>query len=68
MKRMASRMQKSLHKLKTLCIEKDVSIQATITKVQNKSMLDSNINKLEDNDISKYIGGEEDDSRDYRFD
>ena len=60
--------EKIIAQLKTLGIEKDVSIQATITKVQNKSMLHSNINKLEDNDISKYIGGEEDDSRDYRFD
>ena len=59
---------KIIAQLKTLGIEKDVSLQATITKVQKKSMLDSNINKLEDDDISKYIGGEEDDSRDNLFD
>ena len=31
-------------------------------------MLDSNIEVLEDDDISKYIGGEEDDTHDNLFD
>ena len=31
-------------------------------------MLDSNIKVLEDDDISKYIGGEEDDAEDNLFD
>ena len=59
---------KIIAQLKTLGIEKDVSIQARITKVHPKSLLDSNIEVLEDDDISKYIGGEEDDAEDNLFD
>ena len=59
---------KIIAQLKTLGIAKDVSTAARITKVQPKSLLDSNIEVLEDDDISKYIGGEEDDSHANLFD
>ena len=61
--------EKVIAQLKTLGINTNVKvkIETNIKLVQTKSMDDSNIEELKDDEISNYIGAEEDEENDKLF-
>ena len=60
--------EKVIAQLKALGIDKETIVKANISRIETKSLVDSNIDDLKDDDISKYIGVEEEDSKDNLFD
>ena len=60
--------EKVIAQLKALGIDKETIVKANISRIETTSLVDSNIDDLKDDDISKYIGVEEEDSKDNLFD
>ena len=59
--------EKVIAQLKNLGIDKEMMGKASISRVEAEPLPECNISDLEEQDISNYIGGEEDNQNSYLF-